>query len=223
MNVDNLIAQTPIKTDIEREQELEWFLQCNLKHTYKDPSPSQLLEIFPQAISIIKRNLKEYKKEYEEIEKQLSASLDPLFEEVYAHTDISDEEKKIKVNVIVEQFYKKPLQYRKTIIQKLQLFLRIHAMKEMEKRGILPDNSQRITEDDILHAKEYPIGDLIEINRSGFTRCLFHEERTASCKVYEDQNKFHCFGCGKDGDAIDLACKIYGYEFIEAVKFLIKK
>ena len=42
----------------------------------------------------------------------------------------------------------------------------------------------------------------IEVNRSGFTSCLFHNERTPSLKLYDDH--FHCFGCGKSGDVIAL-------------------
>lgn len=46
--------------------------------------------------------------------------------------------------------------------------------------------------------------DGLEIQRSGgatFVCCPFHEEKSPSCRV--DETRFHCFGCGADGDAID--------------------
>lgn len=42
----------------------------------------------------------------------------------------------------------------------------------------------------------------IEINRAGFCRCPFHNERTASMKIYAQS--FYCFGCGAGGDVIDF-------------------
>ena len=42
----------------------------------------------------------------------------------------------------------------------------------------------------------------IEINRSGFCRCPFHTEKTASMKIYAQS--FYCFSCGAGGDVIDF-------------------
>ncbi len=47
----------------------------------------------------------------------------------------------------------------------------------------------------------------LEVNHSGMVRCLFHEDRTPSMKLYEDH--FYCFGCGKHGDVIDLAAELF--------------
>ena len=35
-------------------------------------------------------------------------------------------------------------------------------------------------------------------NRAGFISCPFHNEKTASVKIYKDS--FYCFGCGEAGD-----------------------
>lgn len=35
-------------------------------------------------------------------------------------------------------------------------------------------------------------------------RCPFHEERTPSFNVDPVKQKFHCFGCGAEGDARDF-------------------
>lgn len=57
-----------------------------------------------------------------------------------------------------------------------------------------------------------------QVNRSGFCKCPFHQERTASCKVYKDS--FYCFGCHAHGDAIDFVKQYDNVDFREAVERL---
>lgn len=47
----------------------------------------------------------------------------------------------------------------------------------------------------------------IEAKR-GFAVCPFHNEKTASLKVYPDG--FYCFGCGAGGDVISFVAKMEG-------------
>lgn len=69
-------------------------------------------------------------------------------------------------------------------------------------------------------AKSYPIEQLIEFDRGGFARCLWHEEKSPSLKWYPSRNKAHCFaGCG-DFDSIDVFQKINNLSFKEAVNNL---
>ena len=58
-----------------------------------------------------------------------------------------------------------------------------------------------------------------QINRSGFCKCPFHNERTASCKVYRDS--FYCFGCHAHGDAINFVKQYDNVDFRGAVDRLI--
>lgn len=51
-------------------------------------------------------------------------------------------------------------------------------------------------------------------NRSGFLRCPFHAEKTASLKIYPDG--WHCFGCGRGGSVIDFVMERYGLSFRQA-------
>ena len=39
------------------------------------------------------------------------------------------------------------------------------------------------------------------VNRTGKIICPFHSDKNPSMKV---DNRFHCFGCGADGDVIDF-------------------
>lgn len=51
-------------------------------------------------------------------------------------------------------------------------------------------------------------------------KCPFHDDRKASLKVYENQNRACCFGCNFSGSPIDFVMKIKNCDFKEAVEFL---
>lgn len=57
----------------------------------------------------------------------------------------------------------------------------------------------------------------LRVNRAGKTNCLFHHDRTPSMKV---DKRFHCFGCGADGDVIDFTAKLYGLDAKSAAEKL---
>lgn len=42
------------------------------------------------------------------------------------------------------------------------------------------------------------------INNRFVGKCIFHEEKTGSMVIYEKDNQFHCFGCGKHGSTLDI-------------------
>lgn len=48
--------------------------------------------------------------------------------------------------------------------------------------------------------------------------CPFHSEKTPSFTV--SNNRFHCFGCGADGDQLDFVQKIKGLSTIDAARWL---
>ena len=47
--------------------------------------------------------------------------------------------------------------------------------------------------------------------------CPFHDDKNPSMKV--DQ-RFHCFGCGEDGDVIDFTAKLFALSPKEAAEKL---
>lgn len=71
-------------------------------------------------------------------------------------------------------------------------------------------------------AKRFPIKEMVEFSRGGFAKCLWHEERTGSMKLYPD-NHVHCFSCGRTGDAIDVAMAVNGTDFMSAMRILLRK
>lgn len=50
--------------------------------------------------------------------------------------------------------------------------------------------------------------------------CPFHDEKTPSFGVNEAMGFFHCFGCGKSGDAVTFLREHIGLSFMEAVRYL---
>ena len=59
-----------------------------------------------------------------------------------------------------------------------------------------------------------------EINNKGFSKCPFHNERTASFTLYEKNKSFYCFGCGAGGNVINLVAKALNISYYEAMKRL---
>ena len=57
----------------------------------------------------------------------------------------------------------------------------------------------------------------IKVRRTGMACCPFHDDKNPSMKV--DQ-RFHCFGCGEDGDVIDFTAKLFDLSPKEAAEKL---
>ena len=58
----------------------------------------------------------------------------------------------------------------------------------------------------------------LTVRRGGMACCPFHDDRTPSMKLYPDH--FHCFGCGRTGDVIDLAARLTGLSALDAARRL---
>ena len=57
----------------------------------------------------------------------------------------------------------------------------------------------------------------LPVNRSGMTRCPFHDDHHPSMKV---DDRFYCFGCGVSGDVIDFTARLFGLSPYAAAKKL---
>lgn len=56
-----------------------------------------------------------------------------------------------------------------------------------------------------------------EVKHGGMMCCPFHDDKNPSMKV---DKRFHCFGCGEDGDAIDFVGKLFSLKPKEAAEKL---
>lgn len=59
----------------------------------------------------------------------------------------------------------------------------------------------------------------LKVSRNGMTCCPFHPDRTPSMKV---DARFHCFGCGADGDVIHFVEQMFHLRPFDAAKKLAK-
>ncbi len=70
------------------------------------------------------------------------------------------------------------------------------------------------------------ISGYIPLKRAGKnfrTNCPFHHEKTPSFMISADRQIYHCFGCGKGGNAFKFLMDYERLEFPEAVELLAKK
>ena len=62
-------------------------------------------------------------------------------------------------------------------------------------------------------------GHEVKQNGSGlWCRCPFHTEKTPSCKIDPVSGYYHCFGCGKSGDAIGFVMEVEGSELDTTIR-----
>ena len=50
--------------------------------------------------------------------------------------------------------------------------------------------------------------------------CPFHQEKTPSFHVLDDEGYYHCFGCGVSGDAISFLREQESMSFMDALEHL---
>ena len=70
------------------------------------------------------------------------------------------------------------------------------------------------------------IGEYVRLQKAGNSWkacCPFHNEKTPSFTVSEDKQFWHCFGCGKGGDAFTFLMEIEGLTFREALENLAQR
>ena len=179
----------------------------------RHPGPSELLDIFPEAAKYIKNKLKDWQWFYEKEEEIKKAQLERALVRLHSLGPVKDEE--FQVWFLTQIIYELDLERIKEKMKPLESLMRILEWKKNPKK----DGS--IKDIDIERAKEFPITNLVTPNRGGFILCPFHHEKTPSCKIYEENNHWHCFGCGAGGDVIDLVMQENDIDFISAVKRLI--
>jgi DNA primase len=84
----------------------------------------------------------------------------------------------------------------------------------------------RISDDAIRAVRERAslvevVSDVVTLRRRGRSvvgLCPFHTEKTPSFTVSEERGRFHCFGCGEDGDVFAFVMKTESLSFPEAIR-----
>lgn len=84
---------------------------------------------------------------------------------------------------------------------------------EKRRRGVQSD-------DRLQSAKAVPLDVILKFNKQKFAKCPFHNEKTASLHWF-GENRWKCFGCGEQGDSIDLVMKMRNCTLPEALDYLL--
>ncbi len=70
------------------------------------------------------------------------------------------------------------------------------------------------------------VGEHVQLKKAGSSYkglCPFHNEKTPSFMVSASRNSFHCFGCGKGGNAVTFLMEVERLSFPEALRLLAEK
>ena len=70
------------------------------------------------------------------------------------------------------------------------------------------------------------VSDFVQLKQRGrnyFGLCPFHEEKTPSFSVNPSLGIFHCFGCGKGGNAVTFIMEYEKIDYVEALKRLAER
>lgn len=60
----------------------------------------------------------------------------------------------------------------------------------------------------------------IRFNRANKISCPFHNDKTPSLSYNPKTDKWHCFSCGRGGDAIDFIKENKGFNYVQACNYL---
>ena len=64
---------------------------------------------------------------------------------------------------------------------------------------------------------------LKRMGRKYWANCPFHHEKSPSLCINEDEQYYHCFGCGESGNVISFVMKMESLDFLDAINFLAKR
>ena len=70
------------------------------------------------------------------------------------------------------------------------------------------------------------VGDKVRLHKAGrgyVGLCPFHDEKTPSFHVSQERQNYHCFGCGRGGDAFTFVMETEGLDFRQALELLAER
>lgn len=176
-------------------------------------TPSELMEAYPEGAKLARTLLRARRAELKETETVSAELLAGMLEWAYA-VAAPAKLSQAAIDWLTKEFYTRPINEVQRHVKRLEHLVRIDEWKRK------PTGAGEITDADVAQAKTVPIGKWLPTRSDGFAKCPFHDEKTGSMKVYKD-NRYHCFGCGADGDVIDLVMKLAGLGFIPAVRHIL--
>ncbi len=169
-------------------------------------SNEDIVAAFPEGKKVVKRLIKEQEEVLDEIQEATQKAKELLCTKVSMYDlDIATK------LVIAGKYGALPVTTEDNIARLKKLSYMYDPPKPSE---------EGVTDAEIARAREYPIKNLVKMKGKN-TLCLWHNDRNPSMHVYPDNHAF-CFPCHKTADSIEFVRKLYGLDFIGAVKYLNK-
>ena len=172
-----------------------------------------IVDAFPEECGeLLSRELRRVKKE-------LKPFLDHIAE---IQEDYIDDFEREMVALMVKLEYERYLEKEFGLYDHLLKIQKVYKIRKKRKVEGKPEKQTL----DVERAKYFPIQDIYSFETKHTTRkniyalCPFHSEKNGSFVIYTNNNNFHCFGCGVNGDSIDFVMKMYDLNFINAVQYL---
>lgn len=177
-------------------------LELEHKALYPKLTDNEWFEVFPEVKPYLKQRFRLLKKQHKELAKEILNAFIKIYSKLWP-----DEFSKWFWLEVVKTLKGEKLDELKKEIEKLKFLL--YPPKE---------GDSRITDEQILHAKNYPIANLIKTGRGGMAICPFHPDKNPSFNT--KKNFGYCHACGWSGDSIKVAMQLYNLTFPEAVRKL---
>jgi len=189
--------------------ELEW--------QWRDSQPrltdKELLEIFPEAKAVLSLKIREWQWQRRQEVKKI----------------------KEKLRIMKQQSPPKDWWFWRAVIKHRDMPTLLAADKQIARLKRLQFLAQNkplpkgwISQEYIVQARTAPTADFVsqytKLRKRGKTLvglCPLHKERTPSFTIYQNDNRWHCFGCNRHGDIINLIQELMGLSFLEAVRYLL--
>ena len=181
------------------------------KESQVNYSIHQLLEIFPEALPVVKRRLTAEIKQYKADLSFAEEWKEKFYNKITYRVDFNNRWFYIWLRdwLLGDLVEGKEAQIKKN-------YFMLSSLKPTKD---LPTG--KITAQDIARAKEHPLTTYLKVNHAGFAQCPFHgKDKTPSLKVYKN-NRWYCFSCSAGTDTIDFVMRLYNLKFLEAVKRIL--
>lgn len=196
-------------------REMEYFdhVRCEWENSLPEYSRRELIKIFPESKKILIKSIEE---ESIQCRKDLNLA-DALIQEYESivYQKCSKGSEQFWREVYLACFINPLRENREKTLRKNGFFIQSIT----QKKKIM--SSASVTEREIEYARMYPISDLVHFNRGNKAQCIWCMDKGEDdMHHYKKDNHVYCFGCTAKGDAIDVYMKLYGCNFVTAVKAL---
>jgi len=175
---------------------------------------AELLQVFPEAPSIIERNIGLFSGKKFKL-------LKLMYLQVEGIKSKSPPEKHWLLIALYKNTSNIPREVAKLnrYLRKLRFYKKVHL-------DLLGNGNQEVL--DVELARNVPIELIVtpylpkfrKIRNKIIANCPFHPDKTPSFYLFMDQNSYHCFGCQEHGDVINFIIKAENFTFKEAVRYL---